>query len=175
MSRLEEIQAQEALRDTALQRLATAAPYVRLLGIELDRRGDELTTVLRFDPKLIGNPLLPALHGGATGSFLEIAAIMQLAWDRIWEQIEAGGPAAEAIARGALPAMPRTVDITVDYLRSGRARDAYARATVAKRGRRVANVRVEAWQEERERPFAAAHGHFLLPAEKEPPAEDAAP
>ncbi|MGD1870584.1 MAG: PaaI family thioesterase [Neomegalonema sp.] len=163
MPPLEKIRAQEALRDQALLRLAGAAPYVKFLGVELDRRGDELTAILRFDPKLIGNPLLPALHGGATGSFLEITAIMQLAWDGIWERIEASEPDAQSIALGQLPAMPKTVDITVDYLRAGRPRDANARANVAKRGRRVANVRVEAWQDEIERPFAAAHGHFLLP------------
>ena len=59
--------------------------------------------------------------------------------------------------------MPKTIDFSIDYLRSGKPRDAYARAVVSKRGRRVANVRVEAWQDERQRPIATAHGHFMMP------------
>ena len=41
-----------------------AVPYIGFLGVTFDRRGDELTAVLNYDDKLIGNPLLPALHGG---------------------------------------------------------------------------------------------------------------
>lgn len=161
--RLALAQALETVRDAALERLASRVPFVRFLGVSLERKGDELTARLAFDPKLIGNPLLPALHGGVTGAFLEITAIMQLAWDQAWARIEAGGEAAEAVEKGAFPPMPKTIDITVDYLRAGRARDVFARATVTRKGRRVANVRVEAWQDERDRPIAAAHGHFLLP------------
>ncbi|MCI4661163.1 MAG: PaaI family thioesterase [Neomegalonema sp.] len=163
MNAIEQLHALEIVRDRALADLARTVPYHQFLGVEFERLGDELTARLRFDPKIIGNPMLPALHGGATGSFLEMTAIMQLAWDRVWEQIELGAATRQQIEGGVFPPMPRTIDITVDYLRSGRARDAYARAVVAKRGRRVANVRVEAWQDERSRPFAAAHGHFLLP------------
>ena len=75
----------------------------------------------------------------------------------------AGGDVADAIHAGRFPKSPKTIDFTIDYLRSGRARDAYARAEVQKAGRRVANVRVEAWQDARDRPIAAAHGHFLMP------------
>ena len=35
---------------------------------------DELTAQLPYDEKLIGNPVLPALHGGAIGAFLEMLA-----------------------------------------------------------------------------------------------------
>ena len=157
------IRAREAERDAALTRLAGVAPYMRFLGVEVERMGDELTVKLPFDDKLIGNPALPAVHGGVTGSFLEITAIMQIAWNEVWERLEAGGDAAKAIGDGVFPPLPKPVDISIDYLRSARARDMFARAVVAKKGRRVANVRVEAWQEERGRPFAAAHGHFLLP------------
>ena len=38
----------------------------------------------------------------------------------------------------------------VDYLRSGRPVDTHARAIVTRQGRRVTNVRVEAWQEDRD-------------------------
>lgn len=160
---LAEIRTLESERDAALKRLADSSPFARRIGVRLERLGDELSVTLPFDLKLIGNPVLPALHGGAIGAFLEHAALAQLAWNDIWERLEAGGDARGQIQQGQLPAWPRTIDLTIDYLRSGRARDVFARAVVAKRGRRISNVRVEAWQERRDRPIAAAHGHFLLP------------
>lgn len=162
MSPIEKLHQQETARDAALARLVATAPFVGFLGVEMQRHGDELTGRLRFDPKLIGSPVLPALHGGAIGAFLEITAILNLAWRQIWEALEAGDAAAAAIHEGRLPALPKTVDITIDYLRAGRARDVFARAMITKQGRRVSNIRVEAWQEERGRPMASAHGHFLL-------------
>ena len=62
-----------------------------------------------------------------------------------------------------LPKIPKTIDLTVDYLRSGLPRDAYARATVNRSGRRYASVHVEGWQDNRDRMFAQATGHFLMP------------
>ncbi|MEM8754013.1 MAG: PaaI family thioesterase [Pseudomonadota bacterium] len=158
-------QTEKERRDAALARLAGASPYHAFLGVEFGRMGDELTGRLNYSWKLIGNPMIPALHGGVTGAFLEITALTQLAWDDVWARLEAGGEAAAAIDEGRFPKPPKTVDLTIDYLRSGRARDAYARAFVQKAGRRVANVRVEAWQDARDRPIAAAHGHFLMPDE----------
>lgn len=165
--RIAELSRLETARDAALQALVDRTPIIGYLGVSFERLGDELTARLRFDPKIIGNPMLPAIHGGVTGAFLEITAIMTLAWDRVWAELEAGGPRAEAVAAGRFPPTPKTVDITIDYLRSGRARDAFARAQLTKQGRRIANLRAEAWQDERSRPIALAHGHFMTP---EPPA-----
>ncbi|MEM8921506.1 MAG: hypothetical protein AAGB25_09045, partial [Pseudomonadota bacterium] len=53
-------------------------PFVRFLGIRCDIRGDEMTSILPYQDMLIGNPTIPALHGGAVGAFLEIAAMAQL-------------------------------------------------------------------------------------------------
>jgi len=124
--------------------LLARIPYARFLGMEVDRKGSELTTALPFGEHLVGNPILPALHGGAIGALLELTAVLQLLYDAESERL------------------PRTVDISIDYLRSGRPLTTYARAEVTKPGRRVANVRCEAWQQERNRPIATAHGHFLL-------------
>lgn len=157
--------AREADRDAALSALTQTVPYNRLLGVRFERLGDELTARLPFRQGLVGNPLLPALHGGATGSFLEITALMQLAWDMVSAEIDKGGAWAKAVAEGAFPVFPKTVDITVDYLRSGRARDSFARARVQKSGRRVAHLHVEAWQEERLRPIAMLRGNFLMPGQ----------
>ncbi len=162
MSGFEPVHLLKARRDEALARLVDRVPYHAFLGVSFQRLGDELTGRLSYDDMLIGNPAIPALHGGVTGAFLEITAIVQLAWDAAWEIMESGPEGAARIAAGGFPPTPKTVDVTIDYLRSGKPRDAYARAHVTKRGRRVANVRVEAWQDERARPIAIAHGHYLL-------------
>lgn len=160
--RPEPVQVIKQRRDGALNALVEGVPYVRFMGISFDRRGDELTGVMAFDDKLIGNPILPALHGGATAAFLEVTAIITLSWRWLWEDIESGAIDADALADN-LPRLPKTVDFTVDYLRSGLPRDAYARAQVNRSGRRYASVHVEGWQDNRARLFAQATGHFLMP------------
>ncbi len=161
----EPVQTVKLRRDTALAHLASGIPYVSYLGIRFDRRGDELTAFLPFDERLIGNPMLPALHGGVTAAFLEVSAIIELSWANLWEEMEAG-----RIDPANLPpvTLPKTIDFTIDYLRSGLPRDAYARAEINRSGRRFASVHVEAWQDNRARPFAQATGHFLMPGTAAP-------
>lgn len=127
-----------------MQSLLDHLPFAAFLGVRVDIKGNEITTILPFDEKLIGNPVLPALHGGSIGAFLEITSVIQLLFDTQCERL------------------PKTVDLSIDYLRSGRPVDTYGRAIVTRQGRRVANVRAEIWQEERDKPVAASHGHFLL-------------
>jgi acyl-coenzyme A thioesterase PaaI-like protein len=150
-------------RDATLSALVQGVPYIQFLGIEFERRGDELTGILPFDQKLIGNPMLPAIHGGVTAAFLEVTAIITLSWAYLWEDVESGALNAEGLAQGEMPRLPKTIDISTDYLRSGLPRDAYARARVVRSGRRYASVHVEAWQDNRDRLFAQATGHFLMP------------
>ncbi|MFN0114346.1 MAG: PaaI family thioesterase [Paracoccaceae bacterium] len=153
-------------RDAALSGLIARIPFAQFLGVRFDRRGDELTAVLPFEDRLIGNPRLPALHGGATAGFLETAAIVELAWTTIWEEIETTRPDPDAPGEWLPPhllKLPKTIGFTVDFLRSGLPRDAYARARVNRSGRRYASVHVEAWQDNRQRPIAQATGHFLMP------------
>jgi len=138
------------MEDAAIQSLDTflqRVPYVRFLGMRVELAGDEMTTVLPFAQHLIGNPMLPALHGGVIGAFMEMTALAQL-----------------SLAQPARR-VPKTIDITIEYLRSARAQETYARATLRKLGRRVANVQVEAWQDSRAQPVAGMTGHFLLRGE----------
>ena len=137
--------AAEAGAKPDLAALVAAIPYARYLGFVVEREGTEITTILRFGRHLIGNPVLPALHGGVVGGFLETTAIMQIVFEA-----NAG-------------VMPKPVDINIDYLRSGKPVDTYGRAVITKLGRRVVNVHAEAWQEEHDRPVATLRGHFLLP------------
>ena len=143
-----------AEKEALLHRIVAEVPYITYLGVSFDIRGDELTGHLSFDKKLIGNPMLPALHGGVTSAFLEITAHVTLTWHMIWT---AQDPLPEPVA------LPKTIDFSLDYLRSGQARDAYARARINRSGRRYASVHVEGWQETRGKLFAQATGHFLMP------------
>jgi acyl-coenzyme A thioesterase PaaI-like protein len=158
MKKPEPVQVIKQRRDAALQKLLADVPYIQFLGVQFDRRGDELTAVLPFKDDHIGNPMLPALHGGVTAAFLEITAIIQLSWGMVWDDIEA--PTTDLPQR--IP-LPKTIDFTVDYLRSGLPRDGYARARVNRSGRRYASVHVEGWQDNRSKLFAQATGHFLMP------------
>ena len=163
MDRNEPLAAIKSRRNTTLSALFSGVPYIRWLGVQFDRRGDELTAILPYDEKLIGNPALPAIHGGVTAAFLEVASIVELTWSAWWQDMEAGRIAPDPARPETMPRLPKTIDFTVDYLRSGLPRDSYARARVVRLGRRYASVQVEAWQDQRARLFAQATGHFLMP------------
>ena len=125
--------------------LAARVPYGRFLGISIVPDPDGgFVTRLAFDEKLIGNTVLPALHGGVIGAFLETAAMFQVLVDTESEHL------------------PKPITITVAYLRSAGPRETFARATITKQGRRVVSVRVDAWQEDPAKPVATAQGQFLV-------------
>lgn len=119
-------------------------PYATFLGLQVEQQGDEVITVLPFAEHLVGNVNLPAIHGGVVGAVLEMTATLQLLYDTACERL------------------PKTVDVSFDYLRSAQNKTTYGRAIVTRQGRRVANVRTELWQDSRDKPVAAGHGHYLL-------------
>jgi uncharacterized protein (TIGR00369 family) len=129
-----------------LGELVAEIPYSKWHGITPREIDGEVISTMTYAPKLIGNASLPALHGGTLGALLESAAIFELMW------------------RSETLVLPKTITFTVDFLRSARAVDTHARGVVTRRGRRVANVRVEAWQEDRAQPVASAHAIFLVMA-----------
>ncbi len=134
-----------AMRNTGdFTALQEAIPYTRFMGITAELRDDDIVGRMRFSEHLVGNASVPALHGGALGAFLESTAIFKLLW------------------HGETTSIPKTINITVEYLRAARAEDVRARAVFTRHGRRVANVRVFAWQDDEERPVAIATAHFLL-------------
>ena len=101
--------------------------------------------MMRFSPPLVGNPLLPALHGGSVAGFMELTAT-----------------AALTAATQGTQGRPKPVDVSVAYLRSARPADTHARAHIRKVGRRIAYVHVLAWQEDEATPVAEMTAHFLL-------------
>ncbi len=124
--------------------LNEAIPYARFLGIGVEDTTGEVLCRMRYSPMLIGNSAIPALHGGTLGALLESAAIFELLLHTDQERV------------------PKIITITVDFLRSGRPQDTLAKATITRLGRRVANLHVRAWQEDRGRPIASANALFLL-------------
>jgi len=131
-------------RADALHMFLERIPFVQTLGMVCDIKGNEMTAILPFQDKLIGSVALQALHGGAIGSFLELCAMSQV------------------FLNTELERPPRPINLTIDYLRSAKAEDLYARAYITKLGRRIANVRCEAWQADRAKPVATLHAHFLV-------------
>ena len=124
-------------------------PYAQFLGLQSRIDGADLTVVMPFADKLIGNPMLPALHGGSTAALLEMTAVAQVALS--YPRLR----------------LPRPINVTVSYLRSGKPVDVLARARISKAGRRVAHVVAEAWQDDPANPIASLTAHFLLDEDNE--------
>lgn len=120
------------------------SPYAKMMGFRLRREQGKLITGMKFHTDLVGSPMPTALHGGTVASLMEMAALMELVW-------------AIDVAH-----IPKTIDITIDYLRSGKPEDTFAKARVFRQGRRYATLHAEAWQSDPQKPIATAMLHFQL-------------
>lgn len=136
------------LRDSGrgqdMQAVLEHIPYARFLGVQVQQQGNEVITILPFKDEIVGNVRLPAIHGGVIGALLEITSVLQLLFETSCQRL------------------PKTVDVNFDYLRSGKSATTFGRAIVNRQGRRVANVRSELWQDDREKPIALSQGNYLL-------------
>lgn len=119
-------------------------PYARLLGlrIEPDECGAPVL-VMPFGDKVMGRPGF--VHGGAIGGLVEMAAV-----------------AALRHALGDESVTIKPINLTTDFMRGGKDGDTRATGHVVRLGTRIANVEAFAWQEDRDRPIAAARINFLL-------------
>jgi uncharacterized protein (TIGR00369 family) len=132
--------------------LRSRIAYAAYLGMELIVAGEQLRFRLPFRPDLIGDPSLPAIHGGVIAGFMEASAQMQM------------------LLLLSERRLPKNIDFSLDYLRSGNAADCHADCAVTRQGRRVAQVQVRVWQYERGDPsrtrdIALGRTHFLLAVE----------
>lgn len=134
----------QARESRDLTPVVSAIPYCRFLGISMEAAGDEVIGKLAYSDALIGNSMINALHGGTLAALLESTAVFTL------------------LINAEILRVPKTISITVEYLRSGKPVDTYARAEFTRLGRRVASVRAFAWQQDRDKPIAAANASFLL-------------
>ncbi len=57
---------------------------------------------------------------------------------------------------------PKSIDFSIDYLRSGRPEETFADCEIVRIGARVALVQVRCWQKNPGYPIAVMRGHFLL-------------
>src|SRR5262245_34514690 len=130
---------EECRKSGDLGPLAQAIPCARFLGISVVREGEGVLTRLDFAPHIIGNPVIPAIHGGALGTLLESAAVFELLWSQ------------------SSVRLPKTISLTIEYLRTARPTTTFARGEITHHGRRVATVRVQAWQDDPTRPVTAAN------------------
>ena len=124
--------------------LLSDLPYARFLGLTSDMQGDTLTITMPFADELVGDPILPALHGGSTAALLEFTAIAEIA--RVHPGLR----------------LPRPINVSIAYLRSGKPMDVMASARIVRAGRRVAHVQATAWQAESDQPIASLTAHFLM-------------
>ncbi|MFT5686091.1 MAG: hypothetical protein ACI8RZ_007046 [Myxococcota bacterium] len=124
--------------------LCEAIPFASFLGLEplLDSDG-ALMFRLPFSEHLVGNPGVPALHGGTLSSLVETVAVMKAFWD------------------GAVGQRYRAITLTVDFLRPAGLADVWARGTFLRVGRRVVAVEVRVWQGE-ERLVARGRAHLMV-------------
>ncbi|MGZ8997418.1 MAG: PaaI family thioesterase [Allosphingosinicella sp.] len=120
-------------------------PYALFLGISTRRsESGELQFVMPFGDVVLGRP--GYLHGGAIAGLLEFAAI-----GAIFEAIGSS----EGV--GVKP-----INVTVNYMRGGTNHDTFAAAIVTRLGSRVANVEAHAWQQDRDKPIAAAQMNVMI-------------
>ncbi|MEI8256397.1 MAG: PaaI family thioesterase [Deltaproteobacteria bacterium] len=127
--------------------VVAAIPYARFLDLSVQHTDGAFVCRLPFAPHIVGNPALPAIHGGAIGALLESAAVLLL------------------LEHADTAMLPKIITLTVDYLLSGRPVETFASGTITRLGRRVATVHTRAWQTSPDRPIATANAHFLLAPE----------
>ncbi len=121
-------------------------PYARALGIAITELEDGVPVLsVEFGQSVEGRP--QHYHGGATAGLLENAGYAALR--------------ARLIADGR-EARLKPVNITVQYLSAGKACPSFAKGRITRLGRRNANITVEAWQDDRDRPIATAIMNILM-------------
>ena len=123
MKKIKKVDNLDSLRKKILNSLVKGIPFCQTLGIQVDYLGNELTAHLPFNKEFVGNPAIPALHGGVIGSFLEITAIIQLSWTsfletegrELFDEAEIDLKMDESI----VIELPKTIDITIEEKATG--------------------------------------------------------
>ena len=127
-------------------------PYADFLGIRVagERSGTPLLE-MPFSDGLLN--VDGKLHGGAIAGLLEIAGTAAIDATLEDEQLDAR-------------AIFKPITVTVDFMRPGLPGDCFACATVERVGTRIANVSIRAWQDDPDRPIAAARMNIAIGAAK---------
>lgn len=126
-------------------------PFAAKMGFRYQATEEGVMLVMPFRPEIIGAP--GRLHGGSIAALLEFAGLV--------------ATVDEATRTYGMPeSLPRPINVTVEYLREGQPdEDTFAIAKVTRLGRRVANIRAEAWQSSRDRLIATADMNMVMDGE----------
>jgi len=125
-------------------------PYAQAMGMEFAGIDNGSPVIaMDFAQRAIGRPGF--FHGGVIGGLLEMAGFTALE--------------AELERRG-IDVRIKPINISTEYLRAGQPERLFARGEVVRAGRRVANVRIDAWQADRDRPVASCWMNFQLSPKK---------
>ncbi|MEM7403781.1 MAG: PaaI family thioesterase [Pseudomonadota bacterium] len=119
-------------------------PYAQMVGLEVDVVDGKARTVLRSQPSNIGNPVIPAVHGGLVGAALEHASIIEVLYTLEPEHL------------------PRVINVTISYMRPVLDADMFMHTEIVRHGRRIANVHAYGWQDDPSRWVASAQINFKL-------------
>lgn len=122
-----------------------SSPYAETMGFIVSREaGGQLLLAMEFDESKRGRP--GYFHGGALAGILETIAYMTLA---------------DALGADDRPQL-KPVNVTVSFMRGAVEQTIYARATIERLGKRIANVEAMAWQDDPAKPVAMAQMNILL-------------
>ena len=137
----------KARQQSSPQQILDLIPYSSFIGAQakvLKADSENVLYWLERRASNIGNPSLPAIHGGVIGGFLELSASIEVLYTL------------------DVNVVPKVVDFSLDYLRPGRYKTIYANCTVLRQGKKLVNVTATAWQDNPETPIATARCHFLI-------------
>ena len=121
-------------------------PFNKLVGFKLlEARENFVSILIPYRPELIGDIRRGSIHGGVIASAMD-----------------AVGGAAAATTLKHLNDKLSTIDLRVDYLSPGQARDMITEATVVRSGSKVIFTSMIAYHDTRDQPIAQGRGVFSV-------------
>ena len=140
-----------------LSRAFTDIPFNQMLGLSLDKMGeDQVVMSFKIKKKLIFNFLQGILHGGVISSVLDMAGGMVVMASAIHKHPEA---TIEDLAH--LVGKCSTVDLQISYLRPGKGDLFITKAWLIKGGNKISFTRMELYNQD-EALLAMGQGTYLL-------------
>ncbi len=122
-----------------------SSPYAATMGFEVSHDHDgRLVLGLPYSLNVRGRPGF--VHGGALAGLLETVALQTLS-DRLGSDDK--------------PRL-KPVNVTVAYMRGATEKTTFARATIERLGKRIANLEAVAWQDDPDKPVAVAQINVML-------------